>query len=151
MEAWELGTGKLTKRREEGGRVTLVFDQFLYAVSDIEHPTSQHEPLKHQTHKKKPIHHRTPGMLSMNQISKTQLERLGVPYPSSSTCPTSPLLNHPSSVILFFVASSLFRYPLNTFGPLIHNSPSFPWGTSFPSSSTNLASMLGRSLPMDPI
>jgi hypothetical protein len=33
-------------------------------------------------------------------------------YPSSSTAAISPVLNHPSGVIAFLVASGLFKYPL---------------------------------------
>jgi hypothetical protein len=115
------GTWKPRRQMTFGRGDTFEFDQFLYPIRDKEHSTRE----------------RQDGSWHAD--------------PSGETWPTSPLLNHPSSVNAFFVAASLLRYPLNTFGPLIQSSPSLPSGTSLPSSSTSFASMFGKSLPMDPI
>lgn len=59
----------------------------------------------------------------------------------------SPVFNHPSAVSVSRVASGLFQYPFITFGPRTQNSPLSPTPTSFPSSLTIIASMLGFSSP----
>ena len=70
-------------------------------------------------------------------------------WPSLSTYVTSPVFNHPSDVSVSRVVPDLRQYPFMTFGPRTHTSPLSPRLTSFPSSSTILASTLALSSPTE--
>jgi hypothetical protein len=67
--------------------------------------------------------------------------------PSAFLYAISPVLSHPFSVKVSFVASGLRQYPFITFGPRTQNSPLSPTPTSLPSSLTIIASMFGFSSP----
>ena len=61
-----------------------------------------------------------PAAVTMSSFLRPVIRR----KPSSSSSPTSPVRNHPSSSNVSAVAASLRQYPWNTCGPLARISPS---------------------------